>query len=566
MEHIIMPKAKKQKKTPAQIRNLRHLREIAFIITKDRRIVVNFDAKAPTSAYFPIFNKVIIAENICPEVVKKYPLLRQKLLDGAVIHESGHRLLTHPLENDYKNFEQRVVFPNLAHAVMNLIEDKRINRFMKSRYRFDYGKRLVFRHEVIRDGIETDVKSLAQKKEIAQARVVQLIGALGNIGLYQADVTPLLKLFNVDKKKDLNMKRDLNIMLKMLENVQFKRVRRDIIRMCKDIYRILERYTISDLENFCVLLPSEIRGGTLAKNISNAMRKKLEAEGIALQKADEDAKAKAEQEGETQSGASAGIGTGDEIPAPESDYDHYEEIVVRNKPEIERLLSKMKQIQTPQVIRADFQKRGRLMRGILAKAYVRSLKREVSRIYHHTSLHYEKQKVEIQFLIDMSASMDKSTAEDVICILNEVFGNWLSDDSYGIIAFGENRQKIKSPYETFHKTRARIGGISVNSWGTMLATSLEDSLKMMSGIDGERAKILIVLSDFALGDEAEALKVFEQILKNDIKIIMVKLCSSRSLPTLEANKNVEVIEVRNVQDLPELFSQIYLKVAKAEYL
>lgn len=559
-----MPKVKKQKKTPAQIRNLRHLREIAFIITKDRRIVVNFDAKAPTSAYFPIFNKVIIAENICPEVVKKYPLLRQKLLDGAVIHESGHRLLTHPLENDYKNFEQRVIFPNLAHAVMNLVEDKRINRFMKSRYRFDYGKRLVFRHEVIRDGIETDVKSLAQKKEIAQAKVVQLIGALGNIGLYQADVTPLLKLFSVDKKKDLNMKRDLNIMLKMLENVQFKRVRRDVIRTCKDIYRILERYTISDLENFCVLLPSEIRGGTLAKNISDAMRKKLEAEGIALQKADEDAKAKGEKEGETQSGASAGIGTGDEIPAPEADYSHYEEIIIRNKPEIERLLRKLKQIMTPQITRADFQKRGRLMRGILAKAYVRSLSREVSRIYHHTSLQYEKQKVAIQILVDFSASMDKNVAEDIITILTEVFGNWLEDKAYSIGVFGENRQKIKTFFETFDKTRARIGGISVNSWGTMLETSLKDTIMMMNGINEDRKKILVVCSDFALGDEAEALKAFEQILRMDTKLIMVKLCNSRRLPTLEANKNVEVIDCRNIQDLPEIFADIYMKTARED--
>jgi len=141
--------ATKVKKSKQALRNLRHLREIAFIITKDRKLVVVFDAKSPTSAYFPIFNKVVIAENICPEIIKKYPLLRQKLLDGAVIHESGHRLLTHPLEYEYKTWEQRQQFPNLAHACMNLNEDKRINVFMKSRYRFDYGKRLVFRHEVI---------------------------------------------------------------------------------------------------------------------------------------------------------------------------------------------------------------------------------------------------------------------------------------------------------------------------------------------------------------------------------------------------------------------------------
>jgi len=517
---------------------------------------VVFDAKAPTSSYFPIFKKVVIAENICPEVVKKYPLLRQKLLDGAVIHESGHRLLTDSLENDYKNIEQRVKFPNLAHAVMNIIEDKRINRFMKSRYRFDYGKRLVFRHEVIRDGIETDLKSLAQKKEIVSAKVVQLIGALGNIGLYRANVEPLLKFFDKD------MKKNLETMLVTLDGVKYKRVRRDVINALKKIYYILEKYATSDLENFTQLLPSEIKGGELAKAISDAMIKKLEAEGIKLQKeAEEEAE---KQKGETEQGASAGVGTGDEIPAPEANYDHYEEIIIRNKPEIERLLRKLKQIMTPQVTRADYQKRGRIMRGILAKAYVRSLARDVSRIYRHTDLRYEKQKVAIQILVDFSASMDKDVAEDIITILTEVFGNWLEDSAYSIGVFGENRQKIKTFFETFSKTRARIGGISVNTYGTMLETSLKDTLSMMNGINDERKKILIVCSDFALGDEAEALKMFEQILKQDIHLIMVKLCSYRRLSSLEDHKDVEVIECKNVQDLPEIFADIYMKTARED--
>lgn len=557
-------KVKKQRKTPAQIRNLRHLREIAYIITKDRRLTVVFDAKAPTSAYFPIFNKMVIAENILPEVVKKYPLLRQKLLDGVVIHESGHRLLTHPLEADYKNLETRVKFPNLAHTCMNIIEDKRINRFMKSRYRFDYGKRLVFRHDVIRDGIETDMEFLMKKGELPKGKngqickVIALVGALGNIGLYNADISKFRT-----KYFDKDMEKDLKILLTELDRVKFKRVRRDVINSTKKMYYILEKYATSDLENFNILLPSEIRGGTLGKNISDAMRKKLEDEGITLQEeAEKEAK---EKEGETESGASAGVGTGDEIPAPPSNYDHYEEIIIRNKPEIERLLRKLKQIMTPQITRADFQKRGRIMRGILAKAYVRSLRRDVSRIYHHTDLKFEKQKVAIQILVDFSASMDKNVAEDIITILTEVFGNWLEDKAYSIGVFGENRQKIKTFFETFDKTRARIGGINVNSWGTMLETSLQDTIRMMNGINEERKKILIVCSDFALGDEAESLKAFEQILKTDIKLIMVKLCSYRRLGTLEDNKDVEVMECKNIQDLPEIFADIYMKASREGY-
>jgi len=555
-----MAKVKKQRKTPAQIRNLRHLREIALIITKDRRLAVVFDNKSPTSAYFPIFNKMVIAENICPDVVKKYPLLRQKLLDGAVIHESGHRLLTHPLEANYKDFEGHVKFPNLAHSCMNLVEDKRINRFMKSRYRFDYGKRLVFRHEVIRDTIETDLKSMSLNNLIPDVKVVKLIGALGNIGLYNADASLITKDFDDD------MKRDLQTMLKILDDVRFKRVRRDVIKAVKKVYYILEDYATSDLENFNILLPSEIRGGQLGKAISDLMMKKLEAEGIKLEKEAEEREAEAERQkrGETESGASAGIGTGDEIPSPEPNIEAYETIIARNKPEIERLLRKLKQIMTPQIVKADYQKRGRIMRGILAKAYTRSLVRTVSRIYHHSDLRYEKQRVAIQILVDFSASMNRTTAEDIITILTEVFGNWLEDKGYSISVFGENRQKIKTFFETFDKTRARIGGINVNSWGTMLETSLQDTIKMMNGIDGERKKILIVCSDFALGDESESLKAFEQILKMDVKLIMVKLCGYRRLPTLEDNKDVEVMECKNIEDLPEIFADIYMKIAREE--
>lgn len=539
-----------RKRKAKKWRNLRHLREVAFVITRDRKLVVVFNAKAKTSAFFPQLNKMIIAENICPKVVKKYPILRQKLLDGAVIHESGHRLLTHPLEANFRDFEERSKYPNLAHLVINIVEDKRINHFMKARYRFDYGKRLAFRHRVIRDSCDTELKYMAEKGKIPKAQVVRLAGAMADIGLYGAKCDGLVGTFTPQMKKDLGK------LLEILEGATYKRVRMDVVNACKAIYKILEPYATSDIENFGALCPSEIAGGELGKVISKALAKLIEKEGERLEKEAE------EPAGETASGISGGVGTGDEIPAPEPDIDAYEEIVLRNKPEIERLLRKLKQIMSPNIARSDFQTRGRLMKGILAKAYAGSMSRSVSKIYHHTTLSYEKQRVAIYVLVDFSGSMNQTTAEDVVTIMNEVFGRWIEDKAYGIAVFGENRQKIKTFFEGYYNTRHRIGGISVNRWGTMLETSLNDALLMFNGINEDREKVLIVASDLCLGDEDESVKKMRELLRADVKIIFVKLCSSRPLPEIEAEKNVESVTVRNVQDLPSIFADVYIKTAR----
>jgi len=546
-------------------KQLKELQQIAITITRDNSISVVYKPKERTAYYEQSKNKITLTSNCLPRGIEKYPSAHAKLLDGLTAHECGHALLTNPLEDRYNRFENSKPFRNLAHFIVNVIEDKRINYFIELRYRHDLGKRLEFLRRLVKDMCE---KALEQKLKTAKLELLdkqknktarQLISLLVNKGLYECDLP------NLEKLLDAKAKSELAKMLEVLENTKYQRVAHDLVSSAEILYSTIARYITSSSEDNAlgegIPILSE---GNLEGSLSEDIKEDLED---LEQKEREKAKEQQKQNLDKQlsKGLGYGIDKGDLIPSPECDIDAYNLLVNRNSAEISELLNKLKRTVKPLVNRAIFQRKGRLMNSIISKAYCNSLRREVTNIYQSSNVYFEKQKVALEILIDLSGSMDRQTALDICTVLTEVFSAWLEDKAFSVLVFGADYQKIKTFYEQSVSTKARIGAISVSASATNITKPLEDSLKMFNGVDTERTKILVIASDFCFSDRDTAKEILEDIEKSGIKLLFIGLCSvdsSNYLGILPNSKNVFRTIVDNPRDLPSLFLSIYTKATQ----
>jgi len=216
----------------------------------------------------------------------------------------------------------------------------------------------------------------------------------------------------------------------------------------------------------------------------------------------------------------AGSGHGQNIPAPKGNLEEYYKMVRRNAKHIQELLDNLKKFVKPHTKRNIYQKHGNMMRGILAKAYANSFRRNVNRIYIKSETQFEKIKVAIGFAVDLSGSMNQVESEDTVTIMSEVFGQWLSDESYAIMLFGSGYQKIKTFFEAYDNTKARIGGIRCLG-GTRMTECIRELRLMFNAITDDREKILVVCSDFYLSDIENSSEELRKCLKQGIKIIFM---------------------------------------------
>jgi len=541
-----MPQKQKRKIPKAELsKTIKQLSDIALTITHDRKLTIRYKPKEKTAFYEPLKNRITITSQALPKGIDKYPRIHNKLLDGLTAHECGHRIITLPNYDRFKRFEEQQKFQKLAHVIVNIMEDKRVNHFIETRYRFDVGKRLRFYREVTKDMGDKELKYFDRKILRDTNQGILLLGTLVNKGLYDADTKHLEAFMKTETKKQAKT------LLKLLEDVQYTRIKHYLVKTAKNMYDIIAEHLESE-DGIGQFIPTTFEEGEMTGELSEALKKKLEQE-------ERDMEEQEKLKEDLEKGAGAGKGTGEEIPAPEPDFDKYLGLVERNSSEIQRLLNKLKQFIRPTVIRRNFQKRGRLMHGIVAKAYTASLSRDVHRIYETNRCTFEKQKVAISILIDFSGSMDFSTSCNVCTILNEVFGAWLEDKAYSLLVFGADYQKIKTFHEAFANTRARVGGISVDAGGTRAHEPLLDIARMFATVEPFRHRILVFASDYAFGDETETLEAIKMISKMGVTILFVGLCGySRMNSFAKDVKHIYRTEISNVSDLPELFIQAYL--------
>lgn len=535
-------------------REINELRNIALTITRDRMLKVKYDTKAQSCCFNYEDNCITLTTNAYPLWVKQNERLCKKLLDSSCMHESLHQTLSKPLVSYVERWigqlqMQKNGCPNLAREIVNIVEDRKVNYFGKNRYRFDLGKRQELKELIFKDYIEENLETEVAKCTGEKAINGLLIGALCNKGLYNADITP------IEKRLTSEQKADLNECLKILKTVEYMRLRIDVVNAEKKIYELVRKHLIVDNDYNTFMVASD--GGTLKGDLSQKMKDALK------KMCKEEENAERELEKDLQKGEGAGEGTGLEIATPEPDFAKYEELVSEVKPEIERLLSKLKQIVKPKTQQDIYQKRGRIMSNIVARSYTQSIRRQVTNIYVQNTLKLEKEKISLGMLIDYSGSVSRETALKITTVLTEVFGNYVEDYGFAIGCFAEDCQKVKSFFEQFQNTRARIPNISVNPCGTRAHDILESFLKMFNSIHEDRRKILVVASDFCLSDEEETVKIIEQYAKAGIEIIFMGFDNCDGVKTFaDKVKGIKRTMLAQVNDLPERFIDVYLNIQK----
>lgn len=532
-------------------KELEELRSLAVILTHDNLIRVKYDSQAPSCSFNYKKNTITLSTNHYPDWVKLNDWIARKMLDSSLMHECLHRTKSKVLVKYVEDWTDRLRnnegYVNLAYQVVNVVEDRRCNYYGKNRYRFDLGKRQELKELIFKDMIETNIP-----KELATADHNGLIfGAYLDKALYDVDTSPILAKLKPEEREVIEE------CVKITEGLQYKSFRIDVVNGYKTIYEKLKSILDKDMNEMDAgnLVP-QIDGGTLKGDISKQLASILDN----LAKKEQQAEQKLEDD--LQKGHGAGEGTGVEIPAPEPDYAAYSQMVDRNKPEIERLLSRLKKIIKPINRRDIFQNRGRLMSQIIAKSYVSSLRRQVTNVYVKNTMQMEKEKVSIGFLFDYSGSVPRDQAEDITTILNEVFGRWVEDYGFGIAVFGENNQKIKTFFETFQNTRARIGNITVSASGTRMHDIAESFLKMFNSIHEQRRKIMVVASDFELCDENDSEQVIEQFAKAGIELIFIGFGSCGNVRSFAKKVKAHRTTISSVSELPERFLDVYLKVER----
>lgn len=532
-----------------ELDELKQLHNLMASLTHDTTISLKIDDTEPTAYYTFKEHTMVITRQCLPAGIEEFPIVFKKLQDGLICHESGHVVKTKPMWKRWCKWIKSKKNQKLAHAIFNIIEDKRVNTFMELRYRFDVGKRLRLLRELTAKTFEpvAHAKYDTNKDKLSKGAI--LVSALAQKGLYDGDISWIINDLNDVEKKELD---DL---LSLLEGTKHLQIPEKLLMTAEQMYKILEPHT--DFRDITFLLHAMIQDGKIKGAITPELKKLLQVFEKRVKKKLKEAMGEGKKaEDEDQRLLSAGTGTGANIPAPTPNWKEYQRLVMKNEPEILRLLAKLKKELRPNIQNKTFQSKGRIMSGIIGKAVVSSMKRPVEDIYIKKETILEKRKIAMAIVVDFSGSMSEEEAKDVLTILGETFGRWCEDYAFSIFTFSDTYQKIKTNFEQYANTKGRIGG-DIQSGGTMLANCLKDVTKMILCTEEDRTKIVVVASDFCLGDDNETREVIKAMIDADIKFIAVGMCYGSA----QAAKRFSDLYtyVKHPRDLPEKFIEVYEK-------
>lgn len=526
-------------------------------MTRDKRLAVDYDGNADTSCFNPETMRIVLSLKPYPMYVINNEILAKKILDGDLGHELGHLVMTKPIWNEYNNWVTRIKrnkgFFKLAHDLVNIIEDKRVNHYIIMRYKYDVGKRLLLANLILKDMIDNNMEGLAPKFKVdaGMPQGAYMMAILANQGLYEGKCTSLWAQLTPTAKADMEQA------LKLLERCKYQRIRTDILRTAQGIHDLIAKNLTADYTQRPFMISR--RGGNVYGELSDKLKQKL-SEQI-KQEIEEMEKDEKEHLKDLAKGSGAGEGTGNEIPAPQPNPAEYQRLLDKCRPEITALMNMLKKTVKPITDRRMFQKRGKLMSPICAKIYANSFRSIVRNVYTNVQTTFEKEQVAISFLFDYSGSVDRETAKEITCVLNEVFGHYVDDGGFAIGCFGADSQKVKTFFETFETTRMRVGGIDVNGGGTEVSVLLESSLKQFNSIRNRR-KICVIASDFWFGDSDKAEDLVKIYERAGIELIFLGFCGCEKVNTFAQNVKAKRTAIRNISELPQRFLEVYLNVQK----
>lgn len=526
------------------------LRIIGVVITGDRGWTVVRDDSKPTCSCTYATKTVLMSAAVVPEGLPQWKVNR--LLEGEAAHEFGHAIITMPYAYanngkvaPYAAWISSKRYPRLAHYVESILEDLRVNFYVKNRYRFDFGPRLEAIH-------------------IANTpAVLEFYKSMGSVFEKTVVATMILTLRDIDVTGDLSpaFAEAAKGSAAILKAAQFKRTARDLVKAIDQAYNLLEKLMPRDVNDHSI---PNIMGGlarlTATKEQIDEAERERQAE---LKKQEEEAELKKqaeegkEEEESPQVQVAAGVSTGAEEPHPKPDPAEYQRLVLRNMPHITALLNRLKVLQKTYFKVNRFTKHGRYMAELQAvwRSLSKSGGKPYSRRYEGREIQQEKLKVKMGLLVDVSGSMDTEQAKDVLTVIAETAGKWLPSGDFAIAVFGTNHAMIKTFTEHYRTTRARIGGV-VCMANTNMARPLEVLMKMLASYRRtEYALVLVVVSDFYMGDQEDTKKILMAAERLGVRVIGVGLCSTDLERVRQYTARATYVD--KVSELPSLFFTVY---------
>lgn len=499
------------------------LRKIAISVTGDPGLSVRLGSDDGRSREL---KEIAVDEGLIPVEMRTDLRRRVRILDGMVIHESGHVVKTWPILDELEAWVRRKPNPILSSCLVNIVEDIRVNHYISSRYRLDFAKRLD--EYLVATGTTLQI-ALARHQPWRVERFAGsfMLDLLACKSIFGIDTSELEKTFLIPDARDA-----LARACSAAVGARYAQALPKLVETLDAAYDALSDSCGVIEEN---LIPAFL-GGRFRVGVGEEM---LKAWGYDVRS------------------DIIGKGSGLEVPTPQPDAVEYELLVQRNMVHIQRLLSMLKREVVPWTDIQKWQRRGALMRGILSEAVAESQVRDVDRIYKSREVQFRRHRVAMLLLIDVSGSMNESDAKDFLTTVGEVLGRWLRDEDFAIIAFGSDYLRIKAFVEPFHTTRSRVGGLTCLG-GTVLLKPLEEGHRMFKSRRGAERKICVVISDFCVDDPRSCVEKIEEMKKDGVSTIGIGICRASEETVRGFSDHAFVC--RRISDLADEFIEVFRKI------
>jgi broad specificity phosphatase PhoE len=539
---------------------VQELYNIALSITQKPSINIVIDNKKPTAC--TDYKTIWVTKQLAPKELWRLSHVMSRIFDGQVVHEAGHIIITTPVKEACVKWEKQQENSKLANLVHQSLEDKRVNHFCLSRYRFDFAHRLQFLADTNnRSWVDTLKARLLNEKAIDAVRGSPTAEAK----FIDQMLIPLASLkaqWNWDVEKDFPLNEEQKMFVqktaRIFDDARFDRMVMSVVNRHQELYDLWQERIDKTKEEPEKGIPKS-QGGDMELHSGDETRKALKELEKELTEAEEQAEAEAEEKDKDDSPKSAaGKGDGLKIPTPTPNEEEYQKLAQRNRPHIEELLNLLKKLAMPKLMTEKWGRQGRFMTEVLGKAYASSTARNVQGMYARRTVQLEKAEACIGLIVDLSGSVNIEDAKDALTTISEVCGRWLRDEDFAIMVFGSDYQKIKAYVEPYHTTRARIGGVDCMD-GTELLAPLHELYQMMMSQRNSRAKILMIVSDFYVDKEDECKELIENIQHDGISVIGLGIDSSKEEYVKQFCAKAKYIG--SITELPDAVFTLYREVA-----
>jgi hypothetical protein len=227
---------------------------------------------------------------------------------------------------------------------------------------------------------------------------------------------------------------------------------------------------------------------------------------------------------EAQKGKKGGGGGGKDIKPPNIDLGDFNERRIRLSKQIREMKDLLKLKSAPKLITQKYQRGGRMMSGILARAAVTGQRREVRDIYQLPRYLYEENDMMMALVVDMSGSTDPDVMKDSFVLLAEAASSWMPQENFSLWAFGSDFQRIKDFTENYDHIKGRIGGMD-DLGGTVLGPALAKIGKMYHEMRKRKGvKMILILSDYELSDPESIAYLDKMAVEDNVIPMLIANC------------------------------------------